>query len=142
MAARKSLTFCFIALTACFGVQAVIAQKRIVSVITSDRSTGCITDPNAKKTRPTKISGGILNGTAIDLPKPIAVRTTAGRKLSGKVSVQVVIGEDGSVISAFRVSGDDRFRIAAETAAMHAKFKPTLLDQSPAKVSGLILYRF
>jgi hypothetical protein len=54
----------------------------------------------------------------------------------------VLIGEDGSVISATAVSGHLLLRAEAVNAAKGAKFSPTLLEGRPVKVSGVITYNF
>ncbi len=95
-------------------------------------------DPNVSK----PISGGVINGKAIALPKPSypieAKRANAG----GAVSIQVLISEDGNVLSAQAVSGSPLLQFAAREAACGAKFSPTLLLGNPVKVSGVIVYNF
>lgn len=88
------------------------------------------------------ISGGVLNGKAISLPKPPypAIARTAGA--SGTVIVQVTIDEEGNVISASAVSGPPLLRAAAVQAARAAKFAPTKLSGQPVKVTGVINYNF
>jgi len=51
------------------------------------------------------ISGGVLNGKAISLPKPNYPPIARQAHASGTVVVQVTIDENGSVISAHAVSG-------------------------------------
>jgi TonB family protein len=88
------------------------------------------------------VSGGVLNGAAIDLPKPeypeIAKRTRAG----GTVSVEVVIDETGKVVSARASSGPPMLRDAAVKAALRARFSPTKLSGQPVKIAGLLNYNF
>lgn len=88
------------------------------------------------------VSGGVLNGKAITLPKPVYPSAARAVKASGTVSVQVLIGEDGSVITAAAVSGHPLLRSAAVEAARGAKFAPTRLAGNPVKVSGVIVYNF
>lgn len=61
---------------------------------------------------------------------------------SGAVSVQVLIDENGDVVSASAVSGHPLLRAAAAQAAGGAKFSPTQLQGMPVKVSGFITYNF
>ncbi|HKP46328.1 MAG TPA: TonB family protein, partial [Pyrinomonadaceae bacterium] len=63
-------------------------------------------------------------------------------KIEGLVTVAIVIGEDGNVISAKAKSGPDALRPAAEDAARKARFRPTTVDDKPAKVSGVLSYNF
>jgi protein TonB len=58
------------------------------------------------------------------------------------VQVQVLIDENGNVISATAVSGHPLLRAAAQAAAHASKFTPTKLSGQPVKVSGVIIYNF
>jgi periplasmic protein TonB len=94
------------------------------------------------KPAPKTVSGGVLNGKATSLPKPAYPPAARAVRASGAVSVQVLISENGSVISASAVSGHPLLRAAAEGAARGARFSPTLLSGQPVKVSGVITYNF
>jgi TonB family protein len=63
-------------------------------------------------------------------------------RASGAVNVQVLIDEDGRVVSAQAISGHPLLRGAAESAARQARFQPTNLSGAPVKVSGTIVYNF
>lgn len=88
------------------------------------------------------ISGGVLNGKAVSLPKPVYPADAKAEKASGAVTVQVIIDEEGNVISAKAVSGHPLLRAASENAAREAKFNPTTLSGQPVKVSGVVVYNF
>ena len=88
------------------------------------------------------ISGGVLNGTAVSLPSPGYPDTARKMRASGMVTVDVVIDEEGKVISAKASAGPTILREAAVTAAMRARFSPTTLSGQPVKVSGVINYKF
>jgi len=88
------------------------------------------------------ISGGVLNGKAVSLPKPPYPAAAKAVNASGTVVVQVTVDEDGKVVSATAVSGHPLLRAAAVSAARSAKFSPTLLSGKPVKVSGVITYNF
>ena len=88
------------------------------------------------------ISGGVLNGTAISLPPPIYPEPAKRMRVSGMVSVEVVLDETGKVISATAMSGPTILREAATQAALKARFSPTKLSGQPVKVSGTINYKF
>lgn len=85
------------------------------------------------------VRGGILNGKAITLPKPIY---PAGVDASGTVTVEVTVDEYGGVSSARAVSGHALLQQAAVDAALQARFSPTYLMGEPVKVTGLITYNF
>ncbi len=91
---------------------------------------------------PKKISGGVLNGKAISLPKPPYPAAAKAVRASGSVSVQVTINESGSVVSASAVSGHPLLQQAAVAAARQAKFAPTTLSGQAVSVSGIIIYNF
>lgn len=91
---------------------------------------------------PKTISGGVLNGKAISLPEPVYPAVAKASHAGGAVTVQVLIDEDGNVISASAVSGDPLLRESAVSAAYKAKFSPTKLSGQPVKVSGVITYYF
>ncbi|HEX8847622.1 MAG TPA: TonB family protein [Pyrinomonadaceae bacterium] len=88
------------------------------------------------------ISGGVLNGKAISLPKPPYPPIAKAAKASGTVTVQVTIDESGKVISAKAVSGHPLLQQAAVQAAYGARFTPTQLSGQPVKVTGVITYNF
>ncbi len=98
--------------------------------------------PPVKKAPPKTVSGGVLNGKATSLPKPAYPPAARAVRASGAVSVQVLISESGSVISASAVSGHPLLRAAAVGAARGARFSPTMLSGQPVKVSGVITYNF
>jgi len=88
------------------------------------------------------IEGGIINGKAIELPKPPYPAAAKAAKVSGPVSVKVTIDEEGNIISATAVAGHPLLQAAAIEAARSAKFAPTRLQGQPIKVTGVITYNF
>lgn len=104
--------------------------------------------PPTKKPTPTPppvpkiVSGGVVNGKAVNLVKPPYPPAARAVRASGAVSVQVTIDENGNVISASAVSGHPLLKAAAESAARSSKFSPTLLSGQKVKVSGVIIYNF
>jgi protein TonB len=95
-----------------------------------------------KKAPPKTISGGVLNGKAISLPKPTYPAAARAVRASGAVQVQVLIDETGKVVSASAAGGHPLLQQAAVAAARGARFSPTLLSGQPVKVSGIITYNF
>ena len=99
--------------------------------------------PPPKPTPPrAPISGGVLNGKAISLPRPAYPPIARQAHASGTVVVQVTIDENGSVISAHAVSGHPLLQAVAVAAARGARFSPTKLSGQPVKVTGVITYNF
>ncbi len=91
---------------------------------------------------PKQINAGVVNGKATILPIPEYPAAARAVRAFGEVKVQVIIGTDGSVISASAVSGHPLLRQSAVQAARNAKFTPTKLAGNPIEVSGVIVYNF
>ncbi len=91
---------------------------------------------------PKIISGGVVNGKAVNLPKPAYPPAAKAVNASGSVNVQLTIDESGNVISASAISGHALLRASAETAARSSKFAPTLISGNPVKITGVIVYNF
>ena len=99
--------------------------------------------PAATPTPPrAPISGGVLNGKAISLPKPAYPPIARAAHAAGTVTVQVLIDENGTVVSAKAISGHPLLQAVAVAAARQARFSPTKLSGQPVKVSGMIQYNF
>jgi TonB family protein len=99
-------------------------------------------DTTGGKTKSQAVSGGVLNGKATSLPDPVYPPVAKAARASGTVVVRVTVDEKGDVISAEAVSGHPLLRAAAVAAARQAKFKPTLLNGKPVKVTGTLNYTF
>jgi len=108
----------------------------------TDTDAGTTTNTNRNSSRRAPISGGVLNGKAISLPKPAYPPLARQARASGTVFVQVEVDEQGNVTSARAVSGHPLLRASAEAAARQAKFSPTKLSGQPVKVQGVITYNF
>ncbi len=63
-------------------------------------------------------------------------------RANGAVNVQVLIDENGDVVSASAVSGHPLLRQSAVTAAFSSKFTPTVISGQAVKVTGIIIYNF
>lgn len=96
--------------------------------------------PTPRPTAP--ISGGVLNGKAISLPRPAYPAVARAARQEGTVTVQVTVDEEGKVISARAVGGPPLLRNAAVEAAYRARFSPTKLSGQPVKVTGVVVYNF
>jgi protein TonB len=88
------------------------------------------------------ISGGVLNGKAVHLVQPPYPAIAKQAHASGTVVVQVLIDENGNVVSAHATSGHPLLQAAAVSAARASKFSPTKLSGQPVKVTGIIQYNF
>jgi TonB family protein len=88
------------------------------------------------------VSGGVLNGKAISLPAPTYPELARRMRTGGKVEVEVIVDENGKVISAHASSGPTALRDVAVEAALRARFTPTKLSGQPVKIAGRIDYNF
>ena len=93
-------------------------------------------------TKPPVASLGVVNGQAKYLPKPPYPAAAVALNVQGSVSVQILIDENGRVISANASNGHPLLRDAAQRAALNAKFSPTYLSNVPVKATGVIVYNF
>jgi TonB family protein len=94
------------------------------------------------KNLPKSISGGVLNGKAINLVKPSYPPAAKAVKATGAVNVQVELDENGNVVSAKAVNGHPLLRPAAESAARASKFAPTMLSGQKVQVTGILVFNF
>ena len=69
-------------------------------------------------------------------------RIAKDARVQGSVSIQILVSEDGKVLSAQTVSGNPMLIPAARDAAMRARFSPTMLNGQPVKIQGIITYNF
>jgi protein TonB len=91
---------------------------------------------------PQIVRKAVINGEAIELPKPPYPQLAKIHHIEGTVSVQVLIDESGKVVSAHALSGNAFLTTDAVRAAYRARFSPTKLGDQPVKVSGVITYNF
>ncbi|HEX8748298.1 MAG TPA: VWA domain-containing protein, partial [Pyrinomonadaceae bacterium] len=106
---------------------------------TTSSSPQPATTPSTAKQQ---MTGGVLNGKALSLPKPDYPAAARALGANGTVVVEVTVDETGKVIAARAVSGHVMLRPAAAAAARQARFAPTLLAGQPVRVTGTINYNF
>jgi protein TonB len=88
------------------------------------------------------VSSHVLVSKIVSLPQPQYPQIAKQAHIQGSVNVQILIDEDGKVISAHAVNGSAMLTRAAEDAARRARFTPTILNNQPVKVQGVITYNF
>lgn len=84
----------------------------------------------------------VLNSQALSLPPPSYPQLARNIRLQGVVIVQVLINEEGNVISAKATAGHPILIPEAQRAALRARFSPTVLGDQKVKVQGVITYNF
>jgi TonB family protein len=88
------------------------------------------------------IDGGALDTKAISKPKAVLSEEAKRLKLSGRITVKVIVDENGKVVSAVAQSGPAALREAAEAAAKEATFAPVTQDGITVRVTGTLTYDF
>jgi tetratricopeptide (TPR) repeat protein len=89
------------------------------------------------------VQGGVINGKAVSKPQPSYPSEAKFARAQGTITVAMLIGENGTVLSACAFGvGHPSLKAASEFAAYRARFTPTLVDGKPVKVRGVITYNF
>jgi len=89
-----------------------------------------------------RLTSRVLISQAISLPQPVYPQLARQIHIGGAVAVQILVDEQGKVISAQAVSGHPTLTRAAREAALRARFTPTMLSGQAVKVQGVITYNF
>ncbi|HUF02565.1 MAG TPA: energy transducer TonB [Aridibacter sp.] len=85
---------------------------------------------------------GSLIGYATRRVSPIYPRQARTMRLTGVVTVQIVVDEDGSVAEINDANGPPMLTRAAEDAIWKWKFRPFMRDGQPVKAAGFISFNF
>jgi periplasmic protein TonB len=91
---------------------------------------------------PVRLSSSVISSKVIEKPAPPYPIIARAGHVQGAVAVQILIDEQGRVVSAKATSGNPLLMQAAVQAAYRARFTPTLLSNKPVKVTGNITYNF
>lgn len=81
-------------------------------------------------------------GEALRKVQPTYPLSARSARQGGAVSVEIVINENGDVVSARAISGSDLLKSAAVSAAKAWKFKPSTRDGKPVKSTSMITFNF
>jgi TonB family protein len=85
---------------------------------------------------------GSLIDKATQKINPSYPATARNVRVTGLVTVYLVVDESGAVAAVQRISGPQMLRQAAVDAAKRWKFQPTMIDGQPARVAGYISFNF
>lgn len=88
------------------------------------------------------VNAGVLNGRAVNMPKPAYPPLAKQMRAVGQVAVQVLVDEAGNVTSAKATTGNILLRAPAEAAARQSKFNPIFVGNQAVRASGIVLYNF
>jgi protein TonB len=86
--------------------------------------------------------GAQLITKAKDKVAPSYPPTARSARVTGNVNVYLTVDEQGGVAEVQRASGPELLRRAAEDAARRWKFRPTIINGQPVRVSGFISFNF
>jgi protein TonB len=84
----------------------------------------------------------LVSSKIVSKPVPVYPPIAKAAGVQGSVSVEILVDEQGRVVSAKATTGHALLRVAAQQAAMRASFTPTKLNGEPVKISGVITYNF
>lgn len=84
----------------------------------------------------------VLNDYTINLVKPEYPQELKHRRTSGAVNIQVTIDEEGKLVSATAVSGNQELRKYAIEAVNKSTFKRFEQCGKPIKITSVIIYNF
>ena len=85
---------------------------------------------------------GLLLPKATDKPAPTYPQTARVARVTGRVTVFLMVDEKGAVAKVERTDGPKLLRGAAADAARRWKFRPTVVNGQPVRVSGFINFNF
>ena len=97
---------------------------------------------NSNTNTNTVVNLGQINGRATRLPTPKYSRAARRVRASGRVTVRVIVDENGNVASARATSGHALLRGSAVTAALRSKFRPVSRNGRRVKSTGTVVYKF
>jgi protein TonB len=88
------------------------------------------------------VAVGALTGKARQRVSPSYPQIARTARISGVVTVFLVVNEKGEVESVQRADGPQQLQQAATDAARHWKFNPTVIDGQPVRVTGYLSFNF
>jgi TonB family protein len=100
------------------------------------------TDNSSDSNGPKPVEVGVMNSKASILPRPVYSEEARRQKATGRVTVKVVVDENGKVVSAHAIDGAQILREPAEAAARRAVFPPTQQDGIVVRATGTLIYEF
>jgi protein TonB len=89
-----------------------------------------------------RLSSVLISSKIITKPAPVYPAIAKQVGVQGAVTVEILINEQGRVVSARATSGHPLLRAAAQSSAYQARFSPTSISGHAVKVSGVITYNF
>lgn len=119
-----------------------VAPVRVVATVDPTPPPASTPAPTPAPPQTLRVTSKLISSKVISKPVPPYPAVAKAAGVSGSVNVEILIGEDGQVITARAIDGPALLRPAAVQAARQARFTPTVLGGRPVKVSGVIMYNF
>ncbi len=123
-------------------------SKKATSPSTAEASSQGEPSPSAEtseaasKKSGAPVSVGPLTALATQKVSPSYPSIAKAARVSGIVTVYMVVNEKGTVESVQRADGPVQLQAAATDAARRWKFRPTVVDGQPARIAGFISFNF
>ena len=117
----------------------------VVPVATDDPEPPPRATPTPAHVKPPeriRVASSVISSKIITKPAPAYPVIAKQVGAQGAVTVEILIDEQGRVVSAHATSGHPLLRTAAQQSAYQARFSPTSIAGQPVKVSGIITYNF
>ena len=89
-----------------------------------------------------RISGGVIQGMAIDRPQPAYPPIAKQAHVSGDVVLHAIIGKDGRIKNLSVISGNAMLTQAALDGVANWRYKPYLLNGEPTEVDTTVTVKF
>jgi TonB family protein len=96
----------------------------------------------AKKNDNSPVAVGSLAGKARQRVSPNYPSMARAARVSGIVTVYLIVNEKGEVETVQRMDGPQQLQQAAADAARRWRFNPTIIDGQPVRVTGYLSFKF
>jgi len=84
----------------------------------------------------------ILNPNVVAIEIPTYPQKAMENRIEGRVEVQVLVNQNGEVVTATPILGFEHLWAASVKAAVTARFDPKTLATEPSKVAGILMFKF
>lgn len=88
------------------------------------------------------VRAGVITGRAISRVEPAYPLEAREQRVTGQVTVRIIVNENGRVIHACAVSGHRLLLRASEQSAYRWRFTPTQMEGRPVRTTGSISFNF